>query len=64
MEKFKYLIPEESIDAIITNVAKLREIENSLRTIFSKNNYQEEVVNSDKPVLRQNLQQPLHLVPS
>ncbi|WP_294578746.1 ATP phosphoribosyltransferase regulatory subunit [uncultured Thomasclavelia sp.] len=41
MEKFKYLIPEESIDAIITNVAKLREIENSLRTIFSKNNYQE-----------------------
>lgn len=41
MEEFKYLIPEESIDAIITNVSKLREIENSLRTIFSKNNYQE-----------------------
>ena len=28
MEEFKYLIPEESIDAIITNVEKLREIEN------------------------------------
>ena len=27
MEEFKYLIPEESIDAIITNVEKLREIE-------------------------------------
>ena len=24
MEEFKYLIPEESIDAIITNVSKLR----------------------------------------
>ena len=32
MEEFKYLIPEESIDAIITNVSKLREIENSLRS--------------------------------
>ena len=39
MEEFKYLIPEESIDAIITNVSKLREIENSLRAIFAKNNY-------------------------
>ena len=26
MEEFKYLIPEESIDAIITNVEKLREL--------------------------------------
>ena len=41
MEEFKYLIPEESIDAIITNVSKLREIENSLRAIFAKNNYNE-----------------------
>ena len=41
MEEFKYLIPEESIDAIISNVGKLREIENNLRTIFAKNNYQE-----------------------
>ena len=30
MEEFKYLIPEESIDAIISNVGKLREIENNL----------------------------------
>lgn len=36
MEEFKYLIPEESIDAIITNVEKLREIENHLRTCFFK----------------------------
>ncbi len=41
MEEFKYLIPEESIDAIISNVSKLREIENNLRTIFAKNNYKE-----------------------
>lgn len=34
MEEFKYLIPEESIDAIITNVEKLREIENHLRHVF------------------------------
>lgn len=26
MEEFKYLIPEESIDAIITNVEKLRKL--------------------------------------
>ena len=31
MEEFKYLIPEESIDAIISNVSRLREIENDLR---------------------------------
>ena len=41
MEDFKYLIPEESIDAIITNVSKLREIENELRSIFSNNGYNE-----------------------
>ena len=35
MEEFKYLIPEESIDAIITNVSKLREIENSLTLHYS-----------------------------
>ena len=34
MEEFKYLIPEESIDAIITNVEKLREIENHLRHVL------------------------------
>ena len=32
MEEFKYLIPEESIDAIITNVEKLREIENHFKS--------------------------------
>ncbi len=41
MEEFKYLIPEESIDAIISNVSKLREIENDLRHIFANNNYKE-----------------------
>lgn len=41
MEEFKYLIPEESIDAIITNVEKLREIENSLRKIFLHHGYNE-----------------------
>lgn len=41
MEEYKFLIPEESIDAIITNVSKLRSIENNLRNIFSKNNYNE-----------------------
>ena len=41
MEEFKYLIPEESMDAIISNVSRLREIENDLRNIFSKNNYKE-----------------------
>lgn len=41
MEEFKYLIPEESIDAIITNVEKLREIENSLRKIFLHYGYSE-----------------------
>lgn len=41
MEDFKYLIPEESIDAIITNVEKLREIENHLRKVFSRYGYNE-----------------------
>lgn len=41
MEDFKYLIPEESIDAIITNVEKLREIENHLRHVFSRYGYNE-----------------------
>ena len=41
MEEFKYLIPEESIDAIITNVEKLREIENHLRHVFSNHGYNE-----------------------
>lgn len=41
MEEFKYLIPEESIDAIMSNVSVLREIESGLRTIFTKNHYLE-----------------------
>lgn len=41
MEEFKYLIPEESIDNMIENVARLREVENTLRTIFLKHHYQE-----------------------
>lgn len=41
MEEFQYLIPEESSDAIITNVASLREMEGHLREIFTKANYQE-----------------------
>lgn len=41
MEEFKYVIPEESMDAIVTNVSTLREIENHLRAIFSKHQYQE-----------------------
>ena len=35
MEEFKYLIPEESIDAIITK------IENHLRHVFSNYGYNE-----------------------
>lgn len=41
MEKFKYLIPEESIDAIMNNVSKLRDIENDLRHIFVEHGYLE-----------------------
>lgn len=41
MEEVKYLIPEESIDAIMNNVSVLREIENDLRDIFTKNHYLE-----------------------
>lgn len=41
MEEFKYLIPEESIDAIMSNVESLREIENDLRKIFIKHHYSE-----------------------
>ena len=41
MEEFKYLIPEESIDAIMDNVATLRTIENDLRQVFVKNGYLE-----------------------
>lgn len=41
MEEFKYLIPEESIDAIMSNVSKLREIENDLRRIFVEHQYLE-----------------------
>lgn len=41
MEEFKYLIPEESIDAIMNNVASLREIEGHLRDVFNKHDYLE-----------------------
>lgn len=41
MEEFKYLIPEESIDAIMNNVSTLRRIENNLRDVFTKNKYLE-----------------------
>ena len=41
MEEFKYLIPEESIDAIMNNVSKLRDIENDLRHIFVEHGYLE-----------------------
>lgn len=41
MEEFKYLIPEESIDAIMNNVSQLRDIEKDLRTIFVDHGYLE-----------------------
>ncbi len=41
MEEFKYLIPEESIDAIMSNVASLREIEGHLRDVFTQHHYLE-----------------------
>lgn len=41
MEEFKYLIPEESGDAISLDARKLRLIEGSLRKIFDAHNYEE-----------------------
>lgn len=41
MEEFKYLIPEESIDAIMNNVSQLRDIEKDLRDIFVEHGYLE-----------------------
>lgn len=41
MEEFKYLIPEESIDAIMSNVSSLREIEGHLREVFTAHRYLE-----------------------
>jgi ATP phosphoribosyltransferase regulatory subunit len=41
MEEFQYLIPEESGDAMINNVAALRMIEGHLRRIFNEYSYQE-----------------------
>ena len=41
MEFYKYLIPEESIDVRIDNVATLRQIEAKLRETFTKNSYNE-----------------------
>jgi ATP phosphoribosyltransferase regulatory subunit len=46
MEDYKYVIPEESNDAMITNVSKLREIENHLRNIFITYQYQEVILPS------------------
>lgn len=46
MEDYKYLIPEESNDIIITNVSVLRKMESDLRTIFNKYQYQEVVLPS------------------
>lgn len=41
MEKFKYLIPEESMDTMMNQVSSLREIENHLREIFNQHQYTE-----------------------
>ena len=41
MEEFKYLIPEESSEAMIVNVFKQREIEEKLRKIFYDHQYLE-----------------------
>ena len=41
MEEFKYLIPEESIDAIMDNVSILRDIEKDLRHLFVERGYLE-----------------------
>ena len=41
MEEYKYLIPEESIDAIMNNVSTLRKIENDLRRVFVEHDYLE-----------------------
>ena len=41
MEEFKYLIPEESIDAIMDNVSVLRDIEKDLRHLFVECGYLE-----------------------
>ena len=54
MEEFKYLIPEESIDAIITNVEKLREIENHLRHVFSNHGYNEVLMHLNMLIYIQN----------
>ena len=41
MEEYKYLIPEESIDAIMNNVSTLRKIENDLIRVFVEHDYLE-----------------------
>ena len=46
MEKFKYLAPEESADAMVGNVKELRRIENSLREHFVQYDYNEVVLPS------------------
>jgi len=41
MEEFKYLVPEESIDAAGLDGTKLRTIEQSLRAVFNEHSYEE-----------------------
>ena len=44
MEKYKYLIPEESNGVIIENVKELRETEAKLRRIFEKHSFEEALI--------------------
>ncbi len=41
MENFKFLIPEESNGVIVKNISTLRKIEENIRKVFAKYNYQE-----------------------
>ena len=50
MEEYKYLIPEESIDAIMNNVSTLRKIENDLRRVFVEHDYLEVLMPSFESV--------------
>ena len=53
MEEVKYLIPEESIDAIMNNVSVLREIENDLRDIFNQTGQGAKLTNQELAILKQ-----------
>ncbi len=41
MNEFTFLLPEESVDCNLYQVANLRKIENTLRAVFEEENYQE-----------------------